>query len=146
MKKRIEVAIGYDDVRFYADGRLSSPAETPQLRVLVCGGRDFEEGALLDAALGAFNIDIIIHGAARGADSLAAVFANKKGIPQLPCPADWGRHGWRAGYIRNLEMLSHKPDIVVAFSGGPGTAHMVCEAMKAGITVYEIRDYNEIGG
>lgn len=48
-------------------------------RVLVCGGRDYADakslGMVLDAAHSANPIVCLIHGAARGADTLAADWA-----------------------------------------------------------------------
>lgn len=54
-------------------------------------------------------------------------------------PAKWKMYGRSAGAIRNAVMLSEfQPDIVVAFPGGRGTAHMVRIARAAGIDVIEI--------
>ncbi len=56
----------------------------------------------------------------------------------MSCPANWDEYPRRAGIIRNREMLEHKPDAVIAFEGGPGTANMVKIADRAGIAVYRI--------
>ena len=51
-------------------------------------------------------------------------------------PADWKTHGKAAGPIRNKQMLDEgKPDVVVAFPGGKGTANMVKLAREAGVPV-----------
>ena len=123
---------------FYRDGRVSPPAPTRPLKAIVCGGRDYADYELVRAVLDALNIGILVHGAARGADSLAARAATELGITQIACPADWQTHGRRAGMLRNLEMLEHKPDLVIAFPGGRGTAHMASVAERAGIAVYRI--------
>lgn len=79
---------------------------------------------------------VIIHGGARGADSAASDFADVSYCQQQCFPADWKKYGTRAGYIRNQQMLDEgKPDFVVAFPGGPGTAMMVKIAEQAGIKV-----------
>ena len=124
---------------FTIDGEERLPARTRPLRVLVCGGRDFSDYQAVMAVLCALNISVLIHGAARGADTLAARAAEHLGVGQIACPADWRQHGRRAGFIRNREMLEHKPDVVIAFPGGRGTADMVNKASSAGVTVYEIR-------
>ena len=50
--------------------------------------------------------------------------------------AEWHRLGRKAGPIRNQRMLDEgKPDLVVAFPGGTGTAGMVALACKAGVRV-----------
>jgi hypothetical protein len=112
------------------------------MRVLVCGGRDYNDlpalNAELDAIHAEFNITELIHGAARGADSLAASWAKSRGIPTRAFPADWNRHGKAAGFRRNEAMLREMPDAVIAFPGGKGTAHMVMLAANAGVRVKPI--------
>ena len=42
--------------------------------------------------------------------------------------------------MRNREMLERgRPDLVIAFPGGPGTANMVKLAREAGIEVIKVR-------
>ena len=104
--------------------------------VLVCGGRDFNDYDFLVNTLDSLEITELIHGAARGADSLAEQYAKARSIPVQRFPADWSAYGKRAGYIRNSLMLREgKPDLVVAFQGGRGTAHMVRLARDAGLEV-----------
>ena len=112
-------------------------------RVLVCGGRRFSNQRLLNDFLTELDtaspIGTIIHGPARGADSLAGQWAKRNGKPLDVYPADWDRHGRAAGHIRNREMLDKgKPTLVVAFPGGPGTANMVRIATTAGVPVKEV--------
>ncbi len=80
----------------------------------------------------------LIHGAAPGADTLAAGWAFDMGITVVACHADWTKHGRAAGPIRNGEMLKREPDLVVAFPGGRGTANMVRQAKAAGVRVVEV--------
>ncbi len=113
------------------------------MNVLVCGGRDYADASALNEALDAIhrekNITRLIHGAARGADSLAAAWARSRGIPALAFPADWKKDGKAAGFVRNARMLRDgRPDLVVAFPGGKGTAHMVKLARAACMSVLEI--------
>lgn len=106
------------------------------MRVLVCGGRDFTDYALLERMLDELTITTVIEGEARGADKLSAVYAGYRGIPVERYPADWNKFGTRAGPIRNSAMLAKgKPDCVVAFPGGKGTANMIDQATKAGVEV-----------
>ena len=129
------------------------------MKVLVTGGRTFalpagtcigdlagdgvitnveaaEQFAIVCEALDATNATVIIHGDAKGADQAAARWAVSRSIPTIVCPADWQSHGKYAGAIRNQEMLNdHKPDLVVAFPGGAGTADMVSKAQRAMIPV-----------
>ncbi|MHB1241735.1 MAG: DUF2493 domain-containing protein [Gammaproteobacteria bacterium] len=113
------------------------------MRVLACGGRDFADWALLCAELDALHAQTpftcLIHGAAQGADEMAAKWANGKGIHVLAFPADWENLRRAAGPIRNKQMLDEgKPNLVVAFPGGRGTANMVRQALAAGLTVRKI--------
>ena len=60
----------------------------------------------------------------------------------IPCwgfPADWNSYGKAAGPIRNKQMLDEgKPDVVIAFPGGTGTANMIMQATKAGVKVVKV--------
>ncbi len=112
------------------------------MRVLVCGGRDFTDRAAVFAALDRLarerGVALLIHGAARGADTLAGDWAASRGVFTHAFPADWQRDGRAAGPIRNQRMLVEgKPDGVVAFPGGIGTADMIRRATAAGIKVWE---------
>lgn len=109
------------------------------MKVLVCGGRDFDDVDLMYGVLDALDINHVVSGHARGADQMAEMWADQRGIPLSIFPAEWEVHGRRAGPIRNQQMLDEgKPDLVIAFPGGRGTADMVARAKKAGVMVREI--------
>ena len=109
------------------------------MRVLVCGGREYADAARVTEVLDAQSITVIIEGCARGADSLAEDYARTHRIPVRHFPADWERNGKAAGHIRNREMLVQgRPDLVIAFPGGRGTANMVGQARLAGVRVIEV--------
>lgn len=108
------------------------------MRVLVCGGRNYDDWPRLKEKLDElhekYKFTEVIHGAAEGADSLAGVWSRWYGVKETPFPADWKQYGKRAGYVRNNQMLEEgKPDMVVAFRGGKGTEMMVDLAEKAGV-------------
>lgn len=115
------------------------------LRVLVCGGRDFKDWPLLVKTMNAISgcgqrPITVIHGGARGADALSGQWASNTRTPYevYPItPEEWERLGKGAGPIRNQQMLElGKPDLVVAFPGGRGTADMIMRAQAAGKRVY----------
>lgn len=118
------------------------------MRVLVCGSREFENYDFLYihlAALRALTDEeiVIIHGAARGADSLADRAGRALGYAVLPFPADWAQYGKRAGIVRNQQMLDEgHPDMVIAFTPTaaytPGTHDMVDRATRAGIPCHHL--------
>lgn len=116
------------------------------MRVLVCGGRHYANGALVWETLDKYHKDTnkithILQGGAGGADAWARVWAIKNGIPVTTFPAAWKDYGTAAGPIRNKQMIDEgKPDIIIAFPGGSGTANMVGQAMTAKIEVVEILD------
>lgn len=113
------------------------------MRILVCGGRDYSDSTLVNAVLDEYvhagTLGTIIEGCARGADSLAETYGTYWRIPVEHFPADWDKHGKAAGPIRNKQMLDEgKPDLVVAFPGGRGTANMIEQAERAGVPVRRI--------
>jgi hypothetical protein len=113
------------------------------MRVLVCGGRNYSnylsfarEMRYFDQQHGPF--DTVIHGGAKGADWMAHLWANSPmgARKEVVFPADWDVHGRAAGPIRNRQMIEEgRPDLVIAFPGGRGTADMVRQAKAAGIPV-----------
>jgi hypothetical protein len=110
------------------------------MRVLVCGGRDYSAAGdfkkWMDALHKLHPFTTVIHGAATGADSLADRWARRNDIEIKAFPALWKKHGKSAGPIRNAQMLDEgKPDYVLAFPGGPGTANMIKQAKQRGIPV-----------
>ena len=112
------------------------------MRVLVCGGRDYSDYDTVCSTLNrhAFDADVLIQGGASGADELAVDWAEHHQIRIENYPADWKKYGRSAGYIRNAQMLQEgKPDLVIAFPGGKGTAMMVKLAEKAKIKVIKIK-------
>jgi hypothetical protein len=119
--------------------------------ILVCGGRDYSDWYRVRDTLNmlhAFVGDLrIVHGGATGADALAARWARENGHQCVAYPADWKTHGRAAGPIRNALMLEReKPDIVVAFPGGVGTADMVSKARAAGVKVGVVTEWGEASG
>ena len=112
-------------------------------KVLVCGGRDFDDRARLFGVLDEMHRDMpigcIISGNARGADTLGEQWAKQNRVALMQFPANWDVMGNAAGKIRNTWMLDFgKPDCVVATDGGPGTRHMVTQARRAGVEVFRV--------
>lgn len=113
--------------------------------VLVTGGRDYtnqrELFAVLDRLHAERGFTFLVHGDARGADQMAHRWAKKRGVQPVAMEALWDADGDRAGSIRNARMLGFaKPALVVAFSGGRGTAHMMRIARDAGVELLDVED------
>lgn len=115
-------------------------------RVLVCGGRHYgkktKEKILFYSTMGEYmeslhgRITTIIHGGASGADTMAKSWAIAHELEHIEVAADWETFGRSAGPRRNQRMLDEfKPDMVIAFPGGRGTADMVKRAEAAGLLV-----------
>lgn len=113
------------------------------MKVLVCGGRDFSDKEFTDRELDRLHAEhhftLLIHGDANGADTLAGSWASIRGVPCTPVPANWKKYGRGAGPKRNQQMLAMNPDLVIAFPGGRGTAHMVGIAKAKMTRVIELK-------
>jgi hypothetical protein len=110
------------------------------MRVLVCGGRNYDDWAFIVHVLDRVNarqsITQLIEGGASGADEFARRWARARGIEVATFSADWDRYQGRAGLIRNAQMLREgRPELVVAFKGGRLTAHMITIASAALVPV-----------
>ena len=111
-------------------------------RILVTGGRDYADQAMLFGALDMqaeqTGIFTIIQGGANGADRLARMWCHSRKVRYDNYPADWRTPGRAAGPIRNQQMIDEgKPTRVFAFPGGRGTADMVRRAKAAGLPVHD---------
>ena len=116
------------------------------MRVLVCGGRDFDDAELMISVLDRLHTEkfftMLIHGNARGADRIADAWASGRGIPrelyEVP-HGEWDEIGKKAAPLRNQRMLDEgKPDLVVAFPGAAGTKDLVRRAVKARLPLHEV--------
>jgi hypothetical protein len=106
--------------------------------LLVCGSREWCDTEAIEYHLKRLSPSVVIHGACRGADVIAGQIAKRMGISVKTYPANWGKHGKAAGYIRNQEMLDKgHPDRLIAFWDGQsrGTKDMQARARYAGIPV-----------
>lgn len=111
------------------------------MKIIVCGGRGFDDYEFLIKALDhAHNskpITVLIEGGAKGADAHAKIWAKNKGIQVATCEANWDAYKKAAGPIRNGFMLTLNPDGVIAFPGGSGTKNMVTQAKLRSVPVWE---------
>lgn len=114
-------------------------------RVIVAGGRDFNDYVLLTETMDKYLVDVkgniaIVCGKARGADTLGEQYAKAHGYSVFEFPADWKRYGKSAGFIRNTEMAKNA-DALVAFWDGQslGTKHMIATATQCGMDVHVVR-------
>ena len=115
------------------------------MRVIVCGGRNFNNREFVWRHLDSFveenSITELAQGGASGVDWLAKSWSLNRGVPMQEFRADWDTYGYAAGPIRNKQMLeSFKPDCVIAFcyGSGKGTRNMINLAESQGYRVIKI--------
>lgn len=128
----------------------------PTARLLITGSRNFGDQGHVDIALmrtalkdarrklhdAGFDRIVLVHGAARGADQLAAVVGKSMGFVLDPHPAQWSVHGKAAGPIRNKEMVDLGADLMLAFPRGAsrGTRGCMQLAAEAGIEIVNVTE------
>lgn len=117
---------------------------TKYYRVLVCGDRNWTDRDFLydelDKLADFKYPPVIIHGAAKGADTMAGDWAHSRLVLCEAYPAQWKKYGKSAGPIRNQQMIDEgKPDLVLAFHNdlrnSKGTRDMVLRARRHKIKV-----------
>jgi len=117
------------------------------IKVVVTGGRDFDDKdfawSVIQRIAESRGISLLGHGDATGLDTLAKECCNQMHIPTQAFPvtrADWREHGKRAGPRRNKAMLLEvKPECVIAFPGGRGTASCTQIARSLDLMVIQVR-------
>lgn len=124
------------------------------MKLLVCGGRDYDDRSLLystlDAAVQYAGCTEIICGydprskRYQGADQLAYEWALETETPCKTFPADWKQFGHWAGPRRNTQMADDKPDEAIGFPRkdgrwGPGTIDMLTKCVARGIQVHQVK-------
>ena len=128
------------------DTKNHKTSERPDFRVIIAGGRDFDNYVLLKEKCDSILSEkakqcriIIVSGAAKGADSLGEQYARENGYAIDSRPADWNAHGKSAGFIRNVQM-ANSADALIAFWDGKshGTKHMIDAAINKELEVRTI--------
>ena len=120
-----------------------------KFRILVCGGRHFEDYALLnnilnkvlkDKMLAPKDVEIV-SGHSKGADMLGERWAEENNASVKIFPADWVKYKKSAGPIRNKQMIDYitcfENKMVVAFvsPNSKGTKQTISLAEKNKIPV-----------
>ncbi len=115
------------------------------MKLAIIGSRTFEDYSFLTETLEPYKskITLVISGAAKGADSLGEKWANQNNIPTLIFPADWDKHGKRAGFIRNEDIIKNCECCIAFWDGkSKGTSHsiLLCEKYNKPYKIIKIND------
>lgn len=117
------------------------------MRMLVTGSRDWTDinrlcREIIWFATVSQNVTLV-HGACpTGADDIADDFGTTHGWTIERHPADWGRHGRRAGFVRNAAMVSAGAEVCLAFIKNKSSGATMCAdlAEKAGIPTHRFTE------
>lgn len=111
------------------------------MRLIIAGGRDFNNYSLLKETVNKFLTDYndepcIICGKAKGVDTLGERFAKEQGYKIKYFPADWNTYGKSAGFVRNIEMAENATSLIAFWDGkSSGTKHMIETAKKYNLKI-----------
>jgi hypothetical protein len=128
-----------------AETQLLVPAGS---RIAFTGGSDFNDHQLIWAALDKVHTKhpgmVLLHGGSpRGAERIAACWADNRKVVQVAFKPDWNRHRNAAPFKRNDQMLEALPIGVIVFPGSGISANLADKARKMGIPVWR---FSEEGG
>ena len=121
-----------------ADTEVLAPAGT---RIAFTGGTDCNDHQRIWAALDKVRAKhpdmVLLHGGSpRGAERIAACWADNRKVAQVVFKPDWARHRNAAPFKRNDQLLEALPVGVVAFPGSGISANLADKARKMGIPVW----------
>jgi hypothetical protein len=118
-----------------AESELHAPAGT---RIAFTGGVDYNDHeriwAVLDKVHAKHPDMVLLHGGSpKGAERIAACWADQRKVPQVVFKPDWNRHRNAAPFKRNDKMLEVLPAGVIVFPGSGISANLADKAKKLGI-------------
>ncbi len=127
--------------RHRADTELMLPSGP---KIALTGGMDFNDHNLiwdtLDRVHAKHNDMVLIHGGSpKGAELIAARWADNRKVVQVAFKPDWTKHGKAAPFKRNDAMLDILPIGVILFPGTGIQDNFADKAKKLGINAYDFR-------
>ena len=114
-------------------------------KIALTGGLDFNDHRLiwdrLDKVHAKHPDMVLLHGGSpKGAELIAAKWANNRKVPQIAFKPDWTKHAKAAPFKRNDAMLAVLPIGVMVFPGTGIQANLADKAKKLGIPVWKFGD------
>jgi len=114
-------------------------------KVAFTGGLDFNDHRAiwdrLDRVHARHPGMVLLHGGSpKGAERIAAAWANTRKVTQVAFKPDWTRHAKAAPFRRNDQMLAVMPIGVIVFPGSGISANLADKAKKLGIPVWKFGD------
>ena len=111
-------------------------------KIAVTGGLDFNDHRLiwdrLDKAHAKHPDMVLLHGGSpKGAEFIAAKWADTRKVPQIAFRPDWTKHAKAAPFKRNDAMLDVLPIGVMVFPGTGIQDNLADKARKLGIPVWK---------
>ena len=111
-------------------------------KIAVTGGLDFNDHRLiwdrLDKAHAKHPHMVLLHGGSpRGAEFIAAKWADNRKVPQIAFKPDWTKHAKAAPFKRNDAMLEVLPIGVMVFPGTGIQDNLADKARKLGIPTWK---------
>ncbi len=111
-------------------------------KIALSGGLDFNDHRLIWAKLDQVHAKhsdmVLLHGGSpKGAERIAARWADHRKVPQIAFKPDWHRHAKAAPFKRNDAMLEVLPIGVMVFAGSGIQANLADKARKRGIPVWQ---------
>src|SRR6266852_5185872 len=111
-------------------------------KVAFTGGLDFNDHRAIWDRLDQVHAKhpgmVLLHGGSpKGAERIAAAWANARKVTQIAFKPDWIRHAKAAPFRRNDQILAVLPIGVIVFPGSGISANLAAKAKKLGIPVWK---------
>ncbi|OWV73031.1 hypothetical protein ATY77_08480 [Rhizobium sp. R634] len=133
------------DSRDFLSARRRAETEVlipPGTKIAFAGGMDYNDHdriwAKLDQAYAKHPDMVLLHGGSpKGAERIAACWAEARKVTQISFKPNWTKHAKAAPFRRNDEMLSVMPAGLIVFPGNGITGNLADKARRLGIPVWQ---------
>ncbi len=114
-------------------------------KIAFTGGTDYADHRRIWDALDKVHAKhpgmVLLHGGSpKGAERIAACWADNRKVPQVAFKPDWTRHAKAAPFKRNDQLLDVMPIGVVVFPGSGISDNLADKARKLGIPLFDFRE------